>query len=434
MSVGLPERLKILCVSQVPPSPPRFGAQARIHGLWSNLGRRHELTVISLVDEEFDLEGCRRAMKEYCREAVLIPNPRGRNGVAKRALQLRSLASLHSFERHRYSVPALQEVLDRVLRRRRFDVVNLEFPYLAHLRLRQSPPGTPPPLLVIDSHEIAHDIVRQFARRPGKLGRTLYAELNWRKLRSEELWAYRSADGVYTCSVDDQLRLLRDVPGARTAVIPNAADVEFFRPRPSDPRGDGRTIVFFGLMSTLPNIDGVLWFLREIWPRVLAARPDARCRIVGKGAPRALLELASPRLEILGVVEDLRPHLASAAALIVPLRLGGGTRLKIVEGMAMGKAMVSTTLGAEGIDVVNEREILIADDPASFAASVVRLLDDPELAARLGASARRVAVERYAWNSAAARLESFYRELAAPEQGATRQRAPEPGVGVRMTG
>src|SRR5262249_34060082 len=189
-----PDRLSILYVSPMPPSPPRFGAQARMNGLMTSLARRHDLTAISLVDQNFDLEDCRRAMQEYCREVVLIPNPKGRNGLAKRTLQLRSLASLHSFEHHCYSLPPLQRVLDGLLRRQRFDVVNLEFPYLAHLRLKQSPPGTsPPPLLVIDTHEIAHDIVRQFARSGGSVGRSIYAELNWRKLRSEELSAFRTA-------------------------------------------------------------------------------------------------------------------------------------------------------------------------------------------------------------------------------------------------
>jgi glycosyltransferase involved in cell wall biosynthesis len=118
-------------------------------------------------------------------------------------------------------------------------------------------------------------------------------------------------------------------------------------------------------------------------------------------------------VEIAGLIADLRPHLASAAALVVPLRIGGGTRLKIVEGMSMAKAIVSTTLGAEGIEVVPDRDILIADDRDRFAASVLRLLDDPALGARLGSSARRVAVERYAWSAAAARLEQFYRQLLA---------------------
>ena len=407
------ERLSILYVSQMPPSPPRFGAQARMHGLMTSLARRHDLTALSLVDAEFDLEECRRAMQKYFGEVVLIANPKGRDGAAKRLLQLRSLASLRSFEHHRYAVPELQGALDRLLRKKRFDVVNLEFPYLAHFRLKQAPAGALPPPLVIDTHEIAHDIVRQFAGSGVGLGRRAYAGLNWRKLRRDELSAFRRADGICACSVADQERILAAVPSARTVVIPNAADVEFYQPRPSDPPSDGRTVVFFGLMSTFPNIDGATWFLREIWPDIIAARPDARCKIIGKGAPRAVLDLAGPRIEMVGFVDDLRPHLASAAALVVPLRLGGGTRLKIVEGMAMGKAIVSTSLGAEGIDVVPKRDILIEDEPAAFARSVARLLGDRALAASLGSSARRLAVERYAWSAAAATLERFYGEVIA---------------------
>src|SRR6266700_7911830 len=120
-----PERLRILYVCQLPPSPPRFGAQARMHGLMTQLARRHDLTAVMLVDDEFDTEECRRAMQVYCREVVLVANPYGREGLTKRLLQLRSLASTRSFERLRVSVPALQRALDRVLRTSRFDVVNL---------------------------------------------------------------------------------------------------------------------------------------------------------------------------------------------------------------------------------------------------------------------------------------------------------------------
>ena len=169
-------RLSILCLSQLPPSPPRFGAQARMHGLWSALARQHDLTSVALADADFDLDECRAAMGRYSQEVLLLPNPRGRDGAVKRALQLRSLASLHSFERHRVEVPALQQALDQLLRTRHFDVVNVEFPYLAYLRLRQSPPGTPPPAVVVDSHEIAHEMVRQFAASSTSLGRRMYAE------------------------------------------------------------------------------------------------------------------------------------------------------------------------------------------------------------------------------------------------------------------
>jgi len=404
-------RLSVLYLSQMPPSPPRFGAQARMHGLMSTLARHDDITAVSLVDEEFDLDECRRAMSEYCREVVLLRNPKGQGGLPKRALQLRSLLSSRSFERHRYDVPELQPALDRLLRGRRFDVVNLEFPYLAHLRLKQSPEGTPPPPLVLDTHEIAYELVRQFAKGGKGRGRRLYAALDWRKLRREEMAAFRAADGICACSALDAERIRAEVPQARTRVIPNAADVDFYQPRPSDPAPDGRTVVFFGLMTTLPNIDGVHWFMEQIWPRIAAARPDALCKIIGSRPPRSVMDFAGPRVTVTGFVPDLRPHLASAAAVVVPLRLGGGTRLKIVEGMAMRKAIVATSLGAEGIEAVPGRDLLIADEPERFSDAVVRLLQEPGLAERLGNAARQLAVARYAWSAAGAALDEFYREI-----------------------
>ena len=135
-----------------------------MHGLMTQLARRHDLTAVMLVDDEFDIEECRRAMQAYCREVVLVPNPYGREGLTKRLLQLRSLASTRSFERLRVTVPALQQALDRVLRAKRFDVVNLEFSFLGHCDLRQAPPGERLPPLVVDSHNIDYDLARQYAR------------------------------------------------------------------------------------------------------------------------------------------------------------------------------------------------------------------------------------------------------------------------------
>jgi polysaccharide biosynthesis protein PslH len=406
-----PKRLDILYVSHMPASPPRSGAQARVHGLMTQLARSHDLTAAVVVDEEFDADECRRAMGVYCREVVLVPNPSGRKGLAKRLLQLRSLASIRSFERLRVTLPALQQTLDRVLRARRFDVVNLEFPYLGHYDLRRAPPGQKPPPLVVDSHEIAYDLARQFADADTSLCRRLYAGANWRKLRREELKTYRDADGVYLCSALDEQRLLDQVPGVRTAVIPNAADVEYYQPRPSDPPPDGRTVVYFGLLSTVPNIDGVTHFARNIWPRIAAVHQEARWKVIGGRPPPSLQALAGPRIELTGFVADLRPHLAAAEVVVVPLRLGGGTRLKIVEAMAMGKAIVSTTLGAEGIEAVPGRDLLIEDEPAAFADAVNRLLSEPGLAARIGRSARKLAVDRYGWGGAARTLEGFYRRI-----------------------
>jgi glycosyltransferase involved in cell wall biosynthesis len=318
----------------------------------------------------------------------------------------------------------MQQALDRDLRAKRFDIVNLEFSFLGGCDLRQAPPGERFPSLVVDSHNIDYDLARQYARTGDSFVRRLYASANWRKLRREELGIYREADGVYLCSAVDEQRLLDEVPEARTTVIPNAADVEYYQPRPTDPPPDGRTVVFFGLLSYVPNIDGVIHFVQDIWPRIAEAHPEARCKIIGGRPPPSLLALAGPRVELTGFVSDLRPHLAAAAAVVVPLRLGGGTRLKIVEAMAMGKAIVSTRLGAEGIEAVPGRDLLVEDQPAAFAHAVNRLLAEPSLAARIGQSARHLAVARYAWSGAAQALEGFYRRIL--DVDSSSQRSSEP--------
>jgi glycosyltransferase involved in cell wall biosynthesis len=405
-----PQRLTILYVSHLPASPPRLGAQARMHGLMTELARHHDLTAVMLVDGHLDIDECRLAMQTYCHDVALVPNPYACDGLSKRLLQVRSLASARSFERMRVKVPELQQSLDRIMRSRRFDIINLEFSFLGDCNLRQAPPGDKPPALVVDSHNIDFDLAKQYAAAGGRV-RRLYAAANWRKLRREELATYRDADGVYLCSAADQRRLLEEIPGARTLVIPNAADVEYYQPRATDPALDGRTVVFFGHLSYFPNVDGVTYFVREIWPRVTAVHPEARLKIIGRDAPRSIRDLARPGVELTGFVSDLRPHLAAATAVVVPLRLGGGTRLKIVEAMAMGKAIVSTTLGVEGIEAVPGRDLLVEDQPAAFADAVNRLLDERSFAVRLGQSARQLAVRRYAWSVAARALESFYRGI-----------------------
>ncbi|HEX4215200.1 MAG TPA: glycosyltransferase family 4 protein [Candidatus Dormibacteraeota bacterium] len=392
-------------MSRIPASPPRFGAQVRIHGLMTEIARRADITAVAPVDSEFDINECRRAMGDYCEDVVLVPNPRGDDGRAKRLLQLRSMATPHSYERLRHHNPPLRDALASLIGERSFDVIDLEFPDLAHYLPARRPP------LILDTHEIAHDLAHQMARGDVGLDRRVYASLNWRKVRREELAAFRAADGICACSATDERRILAEVPTARTRVIPNAADTEFYRSRPTDPAPDGRTILFFALLSTFPNHDGVLFLLREIWPRIAAARPDARLKIVGSHPPAEVLAQAGPRIEVTGFVEDLRPHIASAAVSVVPLRIGGGTRLKVVESLAMSKAIVSTRIGAEGIELKPGEEILLEDDAEAFADAVIRLLDDPALAARMGAAGRRRAEETYSWAAAASTLDGFFHEL-----------------------
>ena len=405
--------MRILFVTPYLPSPPGFGGQRRMHGMMSGLARTHEVSALSLVNPAESHEGSLGATREYCREVVTIPNPAfALDAGRKRLLQLRSLGSRRSFEWLTHANPAFAAELRRLLARGRFDIVSFEFAQMGAFRTALGAGELHGARTVLDEHNVEHEILRRTAATEAGLVRRLYSAVNWRKLRHEELDAVRSFDGCTVTSVHDQALLLRDVPQARTAVVPNAADVEHFKPRAGAPAREPMTILFFGAINYFPNADGLQFFLREIFPRVLARCPAARLRVVGH-TPRELFALSGENVEMKGLVDDVRVELERTAAVIAPLRVGGGTRLKILEAMAMGKAVVSTSQGAEGLEVAHGRELLIADEPAAFASELCRVLEDAALARGLGAAARRLVEDRYGWPAAVATLERFYQQLAA---------------------
>jgi glycosyltransferase involved in cell wall biosynthesis len=408
------DRLKLLFLSAFPAGPPTFGAQRRVQGLMSALARRHEITGVSLITAEYDQRAAERAMREYCHEVVLVP-ARPWDGPGKRLQQARSLFSSRSFVRSLWDLPALRNVLDERLSTRSYDIVNVELPFLALQRLARAPPGRPPPRLVLDEHNIEFDLARQQARNQMGLARRIYNSIDWRKLRREEVEIWTRFDGVAFCSAADEARARTLVPSIRSVVVPNAVDAEFFQPRPADRPSDGRTVMFFGAINYFPNVDGLRYLLREVWPLIEKSHPQARLKIVGQQPTPEILAYQGPRVEVAGKVDDLRPHLASAAISIVPLRIGGGTRFKVLEAMAMAKPVVSTSLGAEGIDAESGRHLLLADDASALAAAVGLLLDDPQLGARLGVEARALVEKRYSWDTAAHALEGLYRELLAAD-------------------
>jgi glycosyltransferase involved in cell wall biosynthesis len=403
------ERLELLYVTLFPPSPARYGAQRRIQGLMEGFSRRHDVTAVSLLPTEIDPDEARQAMSAYCREIILVPAPGP--GRFKRLGQARSLLSLRSYERHLSDVPELRQVLHRMLTSRPFDIVQIEAPQLAQLRLTHAPNGARAPLRVADQHNIEFDLVRQSIAPGMDLPRRVYSAVNYPKVRREEMAVWRQFDGVLFTSSVDEARARALVPSVQSAIIPNAVDVRYFQRSPSHPPPDGRTLMFFGAIDYFPNTDGLRFFLRDVWPLVSQSHPAARLKIVGLRPTPDVLAARGPRVEVTGVVDDLRPHLAEAEMVIAPLRVGGGTRFKILEAMAMSKPIVSTAIGAEGIDVVDGESILLANTPADFAARIGKLLDDRELGRRLGERGRALVEDRYSWEAITARLEGFFRKL-----------------------
>lgn len=380
-------------------------------GLARGMAEKHEVSLLSLRATDEHTEASLAECKTYCRDVFDYPldvlNPATR---LKRALQLRSLVSRRTFETLITLNSDFQTYFDSVVRDGDYDVVQVEFCQMGAYRL-PNPPGGRRPRYVLDEHNIEYEILKRTAEASESKLRKLYNEVNWRKLRHEELDTWRRFDGVALTSVRDEQILREQSANVRTRVVPNGVDVDNFRPTGVPTRPD--ELLFFGALSYYPNTDGLNHFIDETLPRIVARRPNIKLRVIGPGPAASTLSRAGKNVEIVGFVDDLRPEIERAAAVVVPLRIGGGTRLKIVEAMAMGRPIVSTSLGAEGIDVTHEKDLLLADTPEAFSKEVLRLLDDPALGVRLGAGARALAETRYSWRAAVGNLQEFYAELGA---------------------
>ncbi len=395
--------MKILYLTPYLPSPPYSGGSRRMHGLISGVAESHEVSVLSLVGPG-DNSAQVRATAEYCQEVVTVESERSSLSTsAKRSLQLRSMLGLSSYERLVSYDPAMQTALDEMVSRTRYDVINVEFSQMAYYRF----PNTSQ--LVLDEHNIEYDILHRTLRVETDLRRKLYNYANYLKLRREEHAVWRKFDGCCLTSQRDEDILRREFPSLPTRVIPNGVDTQFFRSTgaPLEPM----TLLFFGTMNYHPNTDGLHFFVTEIMPILKRQYPQLRLLVVGGASPDLITRFSSEDVTLTGSVEDVHPYIERAEILICPLRIGGGTRLKILEAMSMGKPIVSTSLGAEGIGVTNGQDILLADSPNDFAAQVGRLLDGAALRRELGSAARRLVEEQYDWRVAVRWLEAFYDHL-----------------------
>ncbi|MEP6800995.1 MAG: glycosyltransferase [Acidobacteriota bacterium] len=246
----------------------------------------------------------------------------------------------------------------------------------------------------VDFHNLDSLIWERMSETASRLPVRVFAGLQAPRVRAFERSLLTGADGASCVSAPDASELLRLVPASSPVVVPNAVDLsryEFHSGRP----GNG-VVLFVGDLSWPPNAEGLRWFADRVWPLVASGAPRARVEVLGRGAPASLVR-RTPGWKFLGEGGDTRPHWARADVAIVPLRAGGGTRLKILEAAACGVPVVSTSIGAEGLELENEREILLRDDPPDFADALVRLLRDASLSGTLAASARARVERRYDW-------------------------------------
>jgi glycosyltransferase involved in cell wall biosynthesis len=270
--------------------------------------------------------------------------------------------------------------------------------------------------VIYDAHNAEHVLQRRAlmtdVRHPRRWPAALYSWLQVPRLARLEAAVCRSVDEVVCVSREDGLALQHLVPSLSPLLVPNGIDFDdYAHPGllPDEMQAGADTLVLTGKMDYRPNVDAALWLVNEIMPRVRAARPRALCLIVGqKPVPEVRRLQGRHGAIVTGAVGDARPYIGHAAVYVAPLRMGGGTRFKLLEAMALGRPVVATTLGAEGFDVAAGRELLLADTAETFARAVVTLLEDPTRAAGLGTAGRAFVKAGYDWGSLVPRLEALY--------------------------
>jgi glycosyltransferase involved in cell wall biosynthesis len=256
--------------------------------------------------------------------------------------------------------------------------------------------------VIADTHNVEFDVLRRTAALADSWIRRRYATWQMAAMRDEEERCGRAVDLILATSERDRRVFEEELGLRRVAVIPNGIDLGEFEPDGTPPSPG--TIVFSGLMSYYPNQQAVRWFLDEIFPLIVRRAPAAHFVVAGAAPPAWLRARASDRVDVTGRVPDIRPYLRAASVVVVPLRIGGGTRVKILEAQAMRRPVVSTTIGAEGLGLTHGESILFADDAKEFADRVVGLLSDASQAARIAANGWAHAASKFSWNDIGERL------------------------------
>jgi glycosyltransferase involved in cell wall biosynthesis len=403
-------RLHVAILDEELPFPTDSGKRLRTWHLVSRLAARHRVTYLCHRNADpgearVALDAFRNVGVEVRCTGLPLPPKRGVGFPLRLAANLLSSRPYSVDSHHRSSLARLAA---RVAAEGPVDVWHCEWtPYAHYMR------ALAPPRWLVMAHNVESQIWRRLAAGERRMLARWYLHGQWRKYGAFERWAYAAAPVTVTVSDDDAARVRRDFGGRDVEVVPNGVDIAGLRP--ADRPGDPRRVLFLGSLDWRPNLDGLRRLLDDAWPRVLAAEPGARLAVVGRHPPAWLGErlAATPGAELHANVPDVRPHLQAAGALAVPLEAGGGSRLKILEALAVGLPVVSTDVGAEGLDLEPGRHYTpAADTGAAFADALVGVMRGHAAALAQASRGRDRVAARYDWPALADRLERVWLRLA----------------------
>lgn len=397
--------------------PLDSGGRIRSYNLVHELAKRHRVTFFGFHAEQDN--PAHDALNSFCERVVCfplqLPKPKS---IAEFWQYLAGLASAQPHSIRKFCQPQVTRELRALVQRERYDVIICDFAVAG---------GVIPWDATVPKVLFQHNVEATIWKRHYDVARNLLWKLlswrEWRAMERSENRYLKNSDLIVAVSNADRDVFARIVPQRKIAVIPTGVDIDYFNPRFGAEKEN--TLVFTGSMDWLPNEDGIFYFMQEILPLISQRIPEVKLILVGRRpSPRMQsFAQANPQVQLTGWVEDVRPYLAAGAVCIVPLRVGSGTRLKIFEAMSMAKAVVSTTIGAEGLPVESGKDILLADPPQNFAESVVTLLHDQSLRQRIGNAARQLVESKFSWKSVAAEFEAAI-SLCVPNSSQLQESAP----------
>ena len=380
--------------------PLNTGGRLRSFHTISELARRHQVTVLTTHGPDDDPAGLQTQLSG-CERVHSVPYAIPKLGSTAFFVTLvRSWFSPLPHDLWKCRVPALRKEAERILSAGQTDLCVADFLVASS----NVPLGGRTPVVLFE-HNVEHMIWKRLREVEPRAVRRALLGLEWRKMRRSEARACRRASLTVAVSEVDRDMLSANAPGAAVCAVPTGVDTAFFTRNGT--REVPASLVFTGSMDWYPNEEAALHFVDNILPRIRQKIPEVTLTIVGrKPSPRLRAAMAGAGVNVTGTVDDVRPYVAQACVSVVPLKVGGGTRLKIFEALAMEKALVSTVVGAEGLPLVPGQHYLCADEPGDFARAVVSLLRDPGRRAALGAAGRRLVEERYSWAQVARAFEA----------------------------
>ncbi|HWR82560.1 MAG TPA: glycosyltransferase [Candidatus Deferrimicrobium sp.] len=396
--------MKLLIIDEEFPFPLNSGKRIRTFNLVKGLSRRHRITYLAYGSS--DSVGFSALMSVGIIPVAVPPPDRRQSGGRFYLRLLANLISSYPYVVTSHYTNAFRQQLQRLISSDRFDVIVCEWtPYALFLREVHGIKK------VIVAHNIESSIWKRYEEFEANPFRRAYITIQRAKVERFEQRCFAWADGA-TAVCETEAEQIRGfgVPYS-VEVVANGVDLEYFVP--SQTEVDPHEIVFTGSMDWRPNQDAVSFFVHKIFPEIRARVFQATFTVVGRNPTAAITALRSlPGITVTGTVDDVRPYLARAAVCVVPLRIGGGSRLKVLEALAMSKAVVSTTVGAEGLRVTDEQDILIADTPQNFAEKVVALMRDADRRAKLGKLGRELVENTYGWECLSERFGSYLASVA----------------------